>query len=343
MLGFVVGATSYKTRENQVFGFDVLDLDTSALRRIPLGFFAHGFSESPRAPGRAAVFEKKGPGACYLDLCELVVLRTIEPSGPDRAFYGHGAYSIDGDVLYVVETRLDTRAGLISIRDAETFAVLGEVPTFGESPHDCLLSADGRTMALTNGGGPIGTTLAPSVTVVELAAAKLLDRVTFSEPRINAGHLAMTSGGDLAVVSAPRDGIPDTATGAVSFRTGGGRMVTMKKPPPVVRRMIGETLSVCIDEASGVVVATHPAGKMVTFWDLGSMRLLKSWDVPSPRGVTLSEDRSCFVVSCQVNASVRLVSTGTLDVLPRDDYGPTCVSGSHVYGWRPPASRPLVS
>jgi len=83
-----------------------------------------------------------------------------------------------------------------------------------------------------------------------------------------------------------------------------------------------------------VVVATSPAGRMVTFWDLHTMRLLKTWEVDSPRGVTLSADGSCFVVSCGMTGGLRLVSTDTLEVLPRDDYGTARLSGSHVYRWR---------
>lgn len=331
--GVVVGPTQYvDPRDGSVgYCFDILGLDDRSLRRIPMRFLGHGFTVDPKARRKAATFEKKGPGACLLDLEAGKVVMPI-PIAPGRHFYGHGEYAATGDVVYVVETILDSRQGRISIRDASTFAPAGEVPTFGSSPHDCVLVDDGRTLVVTNGGGPLGATDAPSVTFVELATGKLLDRRPIPNPRLNAGHLALDAAGNLAVVSAPREGLVEESTpGGVTLQPRGQPMTTMKRPETIVRRMLGESLSVCIHESTGVVVVTNPRGALVTFWSLAERRLLKTWEIKSPRGVTLTADGTCFAVSCDTIGTLALVSTASLERVDDGEFPVQILSGSHIY------------
>ncbi len=237
-----------------------------------------------------AAFEKHGPGACELDLGARAVRRPIA-TAPHRSFYGHGAYSLDGAVLFATETVRETRAGVLLARDADTLAVLGEVPTHGLAPHDCTLRPDG-VMVVTNGGGAIGDddpAARPCVTWVELATGKLLERLTLASPRYNTGHLALGDAGALAVVSAPRDGLaPSTHRGALTLRAPGREALTMEAPRPVVDRMLGETLSVLLDAARDLVAATNPLGDLLSFWRVDgtcrgalSVRAPGAWRSPS--------------------------------------------------------------
>ncbi len=72
---------------------------------------------------------------------------------PDRAFNGHVIASPDGLTLYTTETRLDTGAGLIGVRDARTLAKRAEWPTHGMDPHELVLDTDG-SLIVANGGIP---------------------------------------------------------------------------------------------------------------------------------------------------------------------------------------------
>ena len=49
----------------------------------------------------------------------------------------------------------------------------------------------------------------PAVCYIDLQSERLLERVELASPRFNTGHLTVTTAGDLAVVSAPRDGLPN--------------------------------------------------------------------------------------------------------------------------------------
>ncbi|AKT44038.1 DUF1513 domain-containing protein [Chondromyces crocatus] len=335
-LGVLVGGSSYiHARDQRVsFAVDLLDLDRNELRTIPVDFLAHGFTTHPTRPRLAALFEKRGPSACLVDLAEARLLQPLLAT-TGRAFYGHGAFSPDGTQLYAVEIRTDTHAGLITIRDTTTLRVLEELPTYGDNPHDCVLLDDEKTLVVTNGGGDLQSKRDPSVTFIDLTSRKLLERIILPDPKINAGHIAVTSRGDFALVSAPRDGLDEkTALGGLSLRSQKRRPERMKAPSAIVSRMVGESLSVAIHEPSRVVAATSPHGGLLTFWHLDRKKLLKSFDLESVRGVTLSLDQSTFIVT-HGRGSRLFITTDTLELVAGSETTTGRFTGSHVYTWRP--------
>lgn len=315
------------------FALTLLDLDAPAQRRyVGLSFLAHGFALDPRNPHRALVFEKRGPGAAEVDLREAKFVRALQTSA-GRAFYGHGTFSKSGDVLFVAETELETRQGLLSVWDGRTLAPLGQFPTYGEKPHDVLLSPDGRRLVVTNGGGAFPDGDAPCVTVIDVKSRKLLEKHVFTDPRINAGHVKLSARGDLVVASAPRDGLPKTEHGALSLKAPGGALTTLSNPLEVTRAMTGETLSLAIHEPTRRVMATNPDGNLVTVWNLVDQTFVKSFSLPLARGVMLTLDGAHFVVCHAATATVSFISTKTLELVPELDIEKSFVAGSHLFAW----------
>jgi hypothetical protein len=342
--GHLLGGGAYVQNNQPSYALVHLDLDapSPAPERTRLPFLPHGVSIDPSAPHRAAVFEKKGPGAALVDWRESAVERPIETAA-SRQFYGHGVFSADGALLYAAETRMDRGLeGVLVVRDARSLAELGELPTHGRSPHDCQLTEDGGVLVVANGGGVHGGGERGNIAWIELASGKLLERVEVADERFNAGHFART-GRDLAVVSAPRDGLPagQPPRGAVSLRHRAGPLVTMKKPARAVERMIGETLSVVIDEERGVALATHPLGDAVTAWDLGRGALLELLEVPGPRGVAVAADRGSYLLSHLASGVPRLTE---IRVDTRQPTGfrvqPSFLTGSHILVHAPGEASP---
>ncbi|MBC8072873.1 MAG: DUF1513 domain-containing protein [Deltaproteobacteria bacterium] len=157
-----------------------------------------------------------------------------------------------------------------AVRDAHDFRLLGEFPSYGRAPHDCMLVDGGATLLVSNGGGAHGQADPPCVAWVDVATQQLRERCVLADEVVNAGHLAATADGDVAVVSAPRDGLAPT---------------------------IGETLSVAIHEPTGIVGATTPLGNLVTFWRLDDGSLVHKLRVPMPRGIALSLSGEEFVIN----------------------------------------------
>lgn len=316
--------------------FSIVDLDTKSVSLIDLDFLPHGIHAHPEKPHLLAVFEKKGPNAALIDLENRRVVRKIE-TAPSRFFYGHGAYSVDGKLLFSTETYLDDLAGILAVRDADTHDFLGEFPSYGLEPHECKLIDRGRTLVVTNGGGSLdeddAVDDAPNVAYIDVASRKLLERVRLTNTRINTGHSAVGRDGALVVVSAPRSGLENTEAGGVSIRPRNEAMQTIREPTAITSRMQGEALSVAIQEATGIAAVTHPDGGMVTFWSTSDRSLLHSIDLPHPRGVTLTRDEGFFIVSYGQETSLLRIGVDDLRARTESKIPNTYISGSHIYNW----------
>lgn len=335
--GIIYAGSKVRKRTGEDLGHYLIgvDLDNNSVDEIDFAFFAHGFAPNPVDPRRGVWFEKLGPGCCLVDMVDKRVERAIVAT-KGRHFYGHGAYAKDGSKLYSVESHLETFDGAIVVRDGKTFEPLGEFPSAGLRPHDCLLIDDGKTLAITNGGSLDGDTAEhglPNVAFIDIDSTKVLERLTFDTPRINAGHLAITDSRDVVCISAPREGLPRNALGGVTMRTGKGPFTTMKEPAAVTARMHGEALSTSVHEATGVVGVTHPDGNMITFWNLKTKKLIKKMELVGPRGICQTLDHSRFVISYDPGR-VALVTPATLEVVPSSELK-TKVSGSHLFPWDP--------
>lgn len=299
---------------------------------VSTGFLPHGVAVDPLNPNRVVTFEKIGPGCSEIDLAGGAITRELAPT-EGRWFYGHGAFSPDGRLLYSTETENSRERGVIGVRDAATLEYLGEFPTFGENPHDCHLVDGGRVLLITNGGGALGTAMRPCVTFVEVETRKLLDKFELESERFNTGHLALAGDGRLVVVSAPRKGLTEADLGAVSMMRGREGLRTMADPAPVVARMLGEALSVEVHEASGTVAVTHPSGGMVTFWSLEDARLLKVLELPRARGLALTRDGERFILSHGVSADVVEIDPVSLEPVPASGLARSFLTGSHLFNW----------
>jgi len=344
-LGLILGCAQHKDirRNNIFYNLCILDLDAQGcpMSTIPMQFFGHGIVPDPANSELVSVFEKRGRGACEIDLKQGIVTRTIE-TRPNRQFYGHGAYSRDGQLLYCTETITEgDYEGVIAVRDAGTHEYLGDFPSYGSSPHDCRLVNDGATLVVTNGGGKLNGA-APNVSYIDVRSQTLIERLEFDSEHVNAGHLDITSDGKLAVVSAQREGLPEKALGGISFRRD-GVLRTIKEPTKLVEHLFDESLSVCIHEPGNIVGATTPAGNLVTFWNIESGELLHYYILQNPRGIELTRDGNYFVVSYGQGdppEALCLISSATLEHTGGYDLVSTGITGSHLTSYSlPPALR----
>ncbi|MBZ0136395.1 MAG: DUF1513 domain-containing protein [Planctomycetes bacterium] len=304
---------------------------------IPMTFFGHAVIPHPIERTRVAVFAKWGPGGCEVDLGEKRVIRDIQAT-PGREFYGHGAWSKDGQTLYAVESEPRSQgayAGYVVVRDAADMKVLGEFPTFGKMPHDCHILDEGKTLAITNGGGT-GDDEEGCVTFVDIETRTLLERVPI--PVYMAGHLAITgrsSKGDLAVGSTPHNPPgpdPDAfkkIPGALTLRPSGSAATKVGEPAAVTENMLGETLSLAIHEELNIVGATNPAGDICTFWDIKTGAFLNSFEMKEACGIALTLDKRYFVVTARHKYAVQIIRARDLALVEDASFTLSGVNGSH--------------
>ncbi len=130
----------------------LLAADGAILREIPISDRGHDIAIDPISR-RCAVFGRR-PGyfGVLFDLDGKAEPRVFAPE-PDRHYFGHGTFSTDGKLLYTSEHNIDTGDGVIGIYDVSgAVRRVGEFPSFGVGPHEAVLLADGKTLAIANGG-----------------------------------------------------------------------------------------------------------------------------------------------------------------------------------------------
>lgn len=343
--GTVVGGGQSADGE---FFVGINDLDSPAAAGAfidGIGFLGHGFTPRIDNPQVVIVTEKHGKGCCEIDLKTRRILRRVT-TVPQREFYGHSAFSPDGKLWYcteaIVQSKEDYYKGVLAVRDADSMELTDEnFPTHGTAPHDCILIDDGATLVITNGGGPIHDAADPAnVAYVDVKTGEARRILKFKSEKVNAGHITMSSKGELVCVSAPREGIGSTSEdyrGAISFYHP-DRDEFITADDPIRAKMHGETLSVAFDERTRVVAATNPSGHLVTFWDFDSGKLVKALtDFKSPRGVSLTLDGRHFVVTHDQLTHMTLIDVETLVPQDKPVVDTSYISGSHNFVFNLPA------
>lgn len=151
LLTDAVYATAFQRRDG-AYGAAILSEDGQILHTVALPDRGHDVTFDP-VTRRSVVFARQpGTFATIFDHTGQSQPLTIG-SVEGRHFYGHGAFSPDGKLLYATENDFDNAAGMIGVYDAtDDFRRVGEFPTHGVGPHEVLLLDDGRTLVIANGG-----------------------------------------------------------------------------------------------------------------------------------------------------------------------------------------------
>ncbi len=139
-------------RVDQSFAILTLARDGTVLRQVPLEARGHDIAVDSKKGHAVAFARRPGTFAIAFDLDgsrEPIVFNAAE----GRHFYGHGAFSADGRLLYVSENDIEAGQGVIGLYGVDAgYKKLGEMPSHGVGPHEIILLDDGRTLAVANGG-----------------------------------------------------------------------------------------------------------------------------------------------------------------------------------------------
>ncbi|WP_095588075.1 DUF1513 domain-containing protein [Actibacterium ureilyticum] len=122
------------------------------LFELPLPARGHAAAAHPDRAEAVAFARRPGTFALVIDCVTGQQKATL--TAPDgRHFYGHGAFSADGALLYTAENDFEAAQGVIGIWDARGgYRRLGEFASGGVGPHDIKLMPDGETLVVANGG-----------------------------------------------------------------------------------------------------------------------------------------------------------------------------------------------
>ncbi|MCI4663314.1 MAG: DUF1513 domain-containing protein [Neomegalonema sp.] len=129
-----------------------LGLDGAETFRLSAPGRGHAAAAHPHHPEAVAFARRPGDFALVIDCAKgRESARLSAPKG--RRFYGHGAFSADGGLLYTSENAFEEGEGRIGVWDARAdYRRIGEFSSGGVGPHDVALAADGARLVVANGG-----------------------------------------------------------------------------------------------------------------------------------------------------------------------------------------------
>ena len=242
---------------------------------VPLPGRGHDIVLSPNGQHLIIVARRPDRFAVVIDLPSGDMLHRVTASAGYH-FYGHGCFSTDGVFFYTSENKYDTGEGVIGVRDTRTgFELVGHVPSGGIGPHEVLLMADGKTLAVANGG--IRThpdtgrsklnleTMAPSLTLLDSVTGRLISRHSLDPERnqLSIRHLAVGPRGLAAALQyegPKRNRVPLLAL------FDGSSLKLAETPDPIAKAMRNYAGSIAIDTSGEIVALTCPRGNLVSFW-----------------------------------------------------------------------------
>ncbi|MEQ1940927.1 DUF1513 domain-containing protein [Mesorhizobium sp. VNQ89] len=300
-----VFATAYQRRDGS-YGAAILSEAGKILHAVDLPDRGHDITFDP-VSGRSVVFARQ-PGTFF------VAFRHKGDAPPmtvnsiaGRHFFGHGVFSPDGRLLYTTENDFDNAAGMVGVYDAANgFARVGEFPTHGVGPHELLLLADGRTIAIANGG--IEThpdfgraklnlpTMKPSFVLVDRFTGDLVEKHELPPElhQLSIRHMDTDQTG--AVWFGCQHEGPATEQPALVGRAVRGKDLQLIDMEPRVlygfRNYIG---SVAANREAGTVAVTSPQGNAYAVIEAASGNVLAVESLTEVCGA--APDRAGFIVS----------------------------------------------
>lgn len=306
----------------------IITSDGSIERELPLEARGHDFALSPDGKTAVAFARRPGTFALAIDV-RAGAPRALFAAPADRHFYGHGAFSPDGRLLYATENDFEHARGVLGVYDAGAgFRRIGEIDTYGVGPHDVLLLGDGQTLAVANGG--IEThpdsgraklnllSMRPSLAFVDRIGGQLIARHELDRGlnRLSIRHLCADAAGRVwfggqwegeALESPELVGYAGVDTSARLLATG----------TPLGALLKGYVGAVAASADGRVVAASSPRAGRTVYFDADSERLIGESGLADCCGVAPAEGGRIAVSSglgrLQM-AHPRLGTTGSVTV-----------------------------
>jgi len=241
---------------------------------VPLAARGHAAAAHPTVAEAVAIARRPGTFALVLDCATGGVVKALQaPKG--LHFYGHGAFSADGALLFTPENQIDTGAGRIGVWDRTLgYARIDEFSSGGIGPHEILRLPNG-TLAVANGG--IRThpktgreklnldTMRSNLSVLSTDGT-LLDVADVPDAeRLNSlRHIACCPDGRV-ICGYQWQGDPFEAPSLVSIYAGQGRLLPSEIPDDVMHRLDGYIGSVSALGHAGLAASSPRGGRVLTF------------------------------------------------------------------------------
>lgn len=237
-----------------------------------------------RATGHAVVFARQpGTFAVVFDPSGKSAPQTLT-SVAGRHFFGHGAFSPDGRLLYATENDFDNARGVIGLFDAtDGYRRIGEFDTFGTGPHELLLTPDGSMLVIANGG--IEThpdfgraelnldTMDPSVCFIDAKTGDLIGQLRLASKlhQLSIRHMAFDAQQRVWFGCQYRGGAEDLPQ-LVGYATRDGDIRLIEMPSATLGQLRNYVGSLAASTDGTLIAVSSPEGNAVLTIDAATAR-----------------------------------------------------------------------
>ena len=265
--------------------------------------------------GEAVVFARRpGDWFCVLDPATGRVRQTVR-AAEGRHFFGHGAYSADGAMLFATENDISTGEGVIGLYSTrEGYRRSGEYRSAGLGPHDMAL-LPGGLLAIANGGTLTRPgkgreilnreTMRPNIALVSpvSGAVEAVHELPSDLHQLSIRHFAVSPQGEI-VFACQYEGEDDRLPALVGVLAK-GRLSLIDMPDEDIDSLKNYIGSLSLDGSGDLIAATAPEGGVVAFFDRPSRRYLGRRHLSDVCGVApAARDRAVLLTSG--NGGVRI-------------------------------------
>ena len=331
----------------------VFDENAKLQVAVPIKARAHGAAAHSRTH-RACLFGRR-PGY-FMNTFDIrtpenqLVISPVD----GRHFYGHGAYSENGKLLYATENDFDKGRAVIGVYDAtSSYQRIGEINAYGIGPHELIRVPGSPILVVANGG--IQThpdtgreklniaTMQPSLSMVDARTGQLVGRHMLADEfhQVSIRHLACTADGELWYAG-QYEGDEVAIDGLVgrvsiqdsmhSFRNGLSRrgLTLVELPESIRNRVSGYLTSVAI--VGPHAVFTSARGGLMFNIERDSLQVDESLSILDCSGVAATYPCESFREENSSPAECALITCGTGEIVSVSDGGLTSLA-LHNYQW----------
>ena len=267
--------------------------DLSVGFEIPLPDRGHAATAHPTRPEAVAFARRPGTFAVVID-CVTGAQKAILTAPEGRHFYGHGAYSSDGALLFTTENDYEVGTGRIGVWDAtQGYRRVDDWDSGGIGPHDIKRLPGTDVLVIANGG--IDThpdsgrtklnipTMAPKLAYVENGVVLEEAALPAALHKNSIRHLAVSRDGMVALgMQWQGETQPDSLIGT---HRRGEDIILMQAPMDAVRVMEGYIGSVAVSADGDLIATTSPRGGQMQIYDVQSHTLKEALQLEDVCGV----------------------------------------------------------
>lgn len=320
---------AYASEDRQSFGLGTLaESGTTAWRQLA-GSRLHGGSLRPGSADLAVVARRPGAFFLVVDARDGALVRTVAAQ-PGRYFLGHAVFSADGDWLFATEGISDTGAGLVGVYDVRKgYARTAEWATGGPDPHELVLSEDGQSLWVANGGLELSPETGRAVlnergiqsSVARLdMSGRMADALSLAPElsSLSIRHIALSRDGALLFACQEQGDVAE-ARPLLGRADTAGRIALIAADDAPWHSLNGYLGSIAADSSGEMLASTSPRGNCVWFQSIADPT--RNW--------RLSVDDVCGVAPLDGAGQFLLTSgLGAVILVHLGETGPAVVAQS---------------